>query len=50
MKVSDSGDINAFLRDLKNNTQAVIALAVILFVLDGVFVLRWQFASMGRLL
>jgi len=50
MKLSlDQYKRNAILADFKNNTQAVLALAAFIFVLDVIFIFRWQFVSLGRL-
>jgi len=49
MKYSSFSDFNTLLKDFKNNANAVIALAAVIFILDGATILRWQFTSLGRL-
>lgn len=49
MRMSSAPDLNTLLKDMKSNAQAVIILAVLLFVMDAFFILRWQFSSLGRL-
>ncbi len=49
MKEFTLGDLKSHLSSLKENSKAVITIAVILFALDAAVFLRLQFISVGRL-